>query len=633
MLTLAAVRARATRLAAVIAAGMAAAGCGDAGAEQQQAAQPPRAGVAASAGAVDSAGAAAAAAAEDGQWLMQTKDYRGWRYSALDEINTTNVHRLRIAWSFSDGTLQGHEGAPVVVGSTMFVVTPFPNIAYALDLSQPGTPLKWTYSPGPSPMAVGKACCDVVLRGWVYADGKLFYNLLDGHTVAVDAETGREVWRRRMADPAKGATMTMAPLVVRDKVLVGNSGGEMGVLGWIAALDVATGREVWRAYSAGPDSMVRIGPEFRPFYPWMRGRDLGVSSWPADMWKQGAGAVWAWITYDPDLDLIYYGTSNPGPRVGTQRPGLNLWTSAMFARDPDTGMARWAYQFTPHDEWDYDGVNENILVDIPVAGRMRKALVHFDRNGFAYTMDRVTGEVLIANQYVHQNWSTGIDLATGLPRVVPEKRPRPGITIRDICPPDLGGKDWQPAAYSPRTGLFYVPTMNMCMDLTDHEVGYIAGTPYDGMEIVRRAGPGGNWGEFIAWDARTGRKVWGIKEAMMTFSGALVTAGDVAFYGTVDGWFRAVDARSGRVLWSQKLSSGIVAQPMTYRGPDGRQYIAIYTGVGGAAKVTRTQPGYPPMGGTLYVFSLDGNSPSGGPSQLTNQATVAAPEYESPHQH
>ena len=610
---------------------LAACGGGDAPGETPQVATQLRATVPGDA--VDRAGAAAAAAAEDGQWTMPAKDYKGWRYSALDEIDNTNVHRLRIAWTFSDGTLQGHEGAPLVVGNTMFVVTPFPNIAYALDLSQPGTPLKWTFSPGPSPMAVGKACCDVVLRGWTYSNGRLFYNLLDGHTVAVDAATGRQVWRRRMADPAIGETMTMAPLVVKGKVLVGNSGGEMGVQGWIAALDEATGREVWRAYSTGPDSMVRIGPDFRPFYSTLRGKDLGVTSWPAGMWKTGAGAVWAWITYDPELDLIYYGTSNPGPRVGTQRPGLSLWTSTIFARDPDTGMARWAYQVTPHDQWDYDGVNENILVDIPVRGRMTRALVHFDRNGFAYTMDRATGEVLIAEEFAHQNWSTGVDLRTGVPTVRPEKEPVPGRTVRDICPPDIGAKDWQPAAYSPRTGLFYVPTMNMCMDLTNHEVGYIAGTPYDGMEIVRRAGPGGNWGEFIAWDARTGRKMWGIKERMMTFSGALVTAGDVAFYGTVDGWFRAVDARSGRVLWSQKLGSGIVAQPMTYRGPDGRQYVAIYTGVGGAAKVTRTQPGYPPMGGTLYVFSLQGDSPSGGPGQLLNRATVAAPQYESPHQH
>lgn len=567
----------------------------------------------------------ATARADDGQWTMQSKDYAGWRFSGLDEINTTNVHRLRVAWSFSDGTLGGHEGAPLVVNGTMYLVTPFPNVAYALDLTKPGAPIKWSFEPDPAAIAQGKACCDVVNRGWAYGDGKLVYNLLDAHTIAVDAETGREVWRTKMAEVSHGVTMTMAPLIVGDKVYVGNSGGEMGVQGWIAALDLSTGRELWRAYSTGPDSMVRIGPRFKPFYPWMRGKDLGATSWPGASWMQGAGAVWGWITYDPELNLIYHGTSNPGPRVPAQRPGLNLWTSAVFARDADTGEAVWAYQFTPHDQWDYDGVNESILVDLQIGGRMRKVLVHFDRNAFAYTIDRVTGEVLVAEPFAYLNWASGVDLETGMPQVVPEKQPRPGFTLKNVCPPDIGGKDWQPAAYSPRTGLFYVPTQNICMDLTDHEVGYIAGTPYDGMEMTRHPAPGGNWGEFIAWDAATGRKVWGIKEKFMTMSGALVTAGDVAFYGTADGWFRAVDVRTGKVLWTQKLGSGIIGQPMTYRGPDGAQYVAIYSGVGGAAMVSAFMPGFPPRGGTLYVFSLDGNSPHMAQGQLETEGGMPAP--------
>ena len=427
-------------------------------------------------------------------------------------------------------------------------------------------PIKWSYEPKPSQLAIGKACCDAVIRGWAYANGKLIYNLLDDHTIAVDAQTGKEVWRVKMGNVEKGETMTMAPFVVGNKVLVGNSGGEMGKIGWVAALDVDTGKELWRAFATGPDDLVKIGPDFKPFYPWLKGKDLGVSTWPNDMWKTGAGASWGWFSYDPDLNLVYIGTSNPGPRVPMQRPGLNLYTSSVIARDADTGMAKWAYAFTPHDQWDYDGVNENILIDLPINGKTRKVLVHLDRNAFAYTIDRVTGEVLVAEPFAYQTWSDGIDLKTGMPKVKPEMEPKPEVQLT-VCPPDIGGKDWQPSAFSPRTGLVYAAIFNICMDLTDHVVSYIAGTPYDGMEMKRHPGPGGNWGQFMAWNPATGQKVWKIDEKFMTMSGVLATAGDVVFYGTVDGWFRAVDARSGKVLWSQKLGSGIIAQPMTFLGP------------------------------------------------------------------
>ncbi|MBV8869199.1 MAG: PQQ-dependent dehydrogenase, methanol/ethanol family [Acetobacteraceae bacterium] len=553
-----------------------------------------------------------------GEWHRQARDYANTRYSTLDKINTGNVGQLRVAWSFSDGINAGHEGAPLVVGDTMFIVTPFPNNAYALDLSKPGTPIKWTYTPDPTPMAIGKACCDTVNRGAAYANGKLIYNLLDDHTVAVDAKTGKEVWRTKMGNVLDGQTMTMAPFVVGNKVLVGNSGGEMGKIGWIAALDVDTGKELWRAYSTGPDSIVKIGDDFKPFYDWMKGKDLGVSTWPPDMWKHGAGAVWAWISYDPDLNLIYYGTSNPGPRVPAQRPGDNLWTAAVFARDLDTGQAKWAYQFTPHDQWDYDGVNENVLIDLPINGQTRKVLVHFDRNAYGYTIDRTNGEVLVAAPFAFQNWSKGIDMKTGRPVVDPAMEPKPNVKLAHVCPPDIGGKDWQPSAFSPRTGLLYAGIFNICMDVTDHPVAFIPGTPYDGMDMTREPAPGGHWGEFMAWNPVTGKKAWSINEQFMTMSGTVATAGDLVFYGTADGWFRAVDARSGKVLWSQKLSSGVISQPITYLGPDGRQYVAVYTGVGGAAMVSSTMAGFPARGSTLYVFSINGESPSSGPGMIAS---------------
>jgi alcohol dehydrogenase (cytochrome c) len=550
-----------------------------------------------------------------GEWPLQAGDYANTRYSQLNQITTGNVDHLKVAWSFSNGIPFGQEGAPLVVGDTMYVVTPFPDIAYALDLSKPGNPVKWTYDPQPSDIALGKACCDPVIRGWVYADGMLIYNLLDDHTVAVDAKTGKEVWRIKMGNVLNGETMTMAPFVVGNKVFVGNSGGEMGKVGWMAALDVKTGKELWRAYSTGPDKLVKIGPDFKPFYAWMQGKDLGVSSWPPEMWKHGGGAGWGWISYDPKLNLIYYGTSNPGPRVPAQRPGYNLWTSAVFARDADTGEAKWAYQFTPHDQWDYDGVNENVLLDAPIKGETRHVLVHFDRNGYAYTIDRATGEVLVAAPFSYQTWTTGFDYQTGMPKVNPVMQPQPDKPL-DVCPPDIGGKDWEPAAFSKDTGLLYVGIFNICMNLTDKKVTYIPGTPYDGMDMKRYPAPGGNWGEFIAWDPVKGKTVWKIPEKFMVMSGALATAGNLVFYGTVDGWFRAVDASSGRVLWSTKLSSGIVSDPITYLGPDHRQYVAVLSGVGGAAMVEKSQPGFPARGSTLYVFSVDGISPSSGAGQI-----------------
>ncbi|HET7457189.1 MAG TPA: PQQ-dependent dehydrogenase, methanol/ethanol family [Gemmatimonadaceae bacterium] len=558
-----------------------------------------------------------------GEWPMPGGDYASSRYSELADITPANAKNLRVSWALSTGVLRGHEGQPLVVDNTMYVVTPYPNVAYAIDLTQEGQPLKWKFRPENAQAAAGQACCDVVNRGAAYADGKIFYNLLDGHTVAVDAKSGAQLWRTRMGDLTRGETMTMAPIVVKNKVIVGSSGGEMGVRGWIAALDAATGKQLWRAYNTGSDADARIGARFKPFYAAERGKDLGLSSWPGESWKMGGGAVWGWLSYDPELNLVYYGTSNPGPWNQDMRPGDNKWTCAILARDADTGELRWALQVTPHDMWDYDAVNENILADLPVKGATRKVLVHFDRNGFGYTVDRATGEVLVAEPYVTTNWATGIDLATGRPKVVPEKMTAQGKTTKEICPSLEGGKNQQPAAFSPATGWFYVPTNNLCMDFEVRPVSYIAGTPYIGANAPEHMA-GKHGGEFIAWDATTGKKVWGIEEPFPVWGGALATAGGVVFYGTLDGWFKAVDARSGAVLWKFKVGSGVVGNPMTYRGPDGKQYVAIYAGVGGdmglliAGDVAANLPydvrergstlpelaRWTSWGGELFVFSL-----------------------------
>lgn len=566
----------------------------------------------------------AAARGDDASWSMPGKNTALTRYSTLDEINAGNVKDLRPVSTFSLGVNRGQEAAPLVVGDTLYVVAPFPNTLFALDLTKPGNPLKWRYDPAPAMAAQGVACCDVVNRGPIYSDGKVFFNTLDAHTIAVDAETGEEVWRTKMGEIQMGETMTMAPLIAGDKVIVGNSGGEMGVRGWAAALDQSSGEVVWKAYSTGPDSEVLIGDAFEPVYEQYRGKDLGVSSWPTDMWKQGGGTVWGWVSYDPELNLIYYGTSNPGPWNSTMRPGDNLWTAGIFARDADTGQARWFYQFSPHDMSDYDGVNEAILIDIPWEGEQRKVLVHPDRNGYIYVIDRTSGKLLSAEPYHHITSSKRVDLESGRLIYNEEKEPSGDKFVKDVCPAPPGAKDWQPAAFSHKTGHLYIPHNNLCMDMKETAVGYISGTPYVGAEVLMKAGPGGHRGEFSAWDVVAGKELWTIKERFPVWSGAVVTAGDVVFYGTMDGWFKAVDAGSGEELWKFKTSSGIIGQPTTWRGPDGKQYVAILDGVGGWSgaivaggldkrdgtaalgfvNAMKDLPEYTTKGGTLYVFAL-----------------------------
>ncbi|WP_462115936.1 methanol/ethanol family PQQ-dependent dehydrogenase [Lysobacter xanthus] len=514
-------------------------------------------------------------------WPMAAHDYANTRFSPLADISARNVKQLKVEFTFSTGINRGQEAAPIVVADTMYIVTPYPNNVYALDLTKPGAPSKWSYRPKPEPAAQGVACCDVVNRGGVYWDGKFIFNTLDGNTIALDAASGKELWKTKLGSINKGETVTMAPIVVKGKVLVGNAGGEMGVRGWLAALDAGSGSIAWKAYSTGPDKDVLIGASFKPHYASDKGKDLGVKSWPADAWKIGGGTVWGWISYDPQTDLIFYGTGNPGPWNPDQRPGDNKWTAGIFARDPDTGEARWYYQFSPHDLYDYDAVNENLLLEMPIAGVKRKVIVRPERNGFVYVLDRATGEVLSADPYGAVNSILKVDLATGRPRYNAEKTPHTGRSSRQICPAAPGMKDWNPSSFSPRTGLVYIPHNNLCMDMTPSEVNYIAGTPYVGAEERYYPGPGGNRGVVTAWNPVQRRAMWKIKEDLPVWSGTLSTAGDLVFYGTMDGWFKAIDARSGALLWQFKTDSGIIGQPIAYRGPDGRQYVAILSGIGG----------------------------------------------------
>ena len=561
----------------------------------------------------------------NGEWRIPAGDYAHTRFSPLAQIDAGNVGNLKMITALQTGVPRGHEGSPLVVGHTMYAVTPFPNNLIAVDLTKSGGQLKFLYEPHPDPRAVGIACCDLVNRGASYGEGKIVYNLLDATTVAVDAQTGKEVWRTRVGNIDIGETTTMAALVVKDKVLVGSSGGELGVRGWIAALDLKTGKERWRAYNTGPDKDVLIGASFKPFYAKDRGNDLGATSWTGDQWKLGGSNVWGWISYDPELNLIFYGTGNPGVWNPDLRPGDNKWSCTLFARNPDTGEARWAYQVTAHDHWDYDEIMESVLVDLEWRGKMRKLVLYPGRTGYMYVLDRETGELLSAEPFQPVNWATGYDLSTGKAREVESKHTKMGEVVEDICPSSTGGKEFIPSAFSPRTGLLYIPAHNTCMNYEGVEANYIAGTPYLGASVKMYPGPGGYQGELVAWDPLKARKIWGIRdEKLPIYSGVLATGGDLVFFGTMDGWFEAADARTGTVLWKQQTGSGIVGNPMTYVGPDKKQYVAVYSGVGGwmgavaqpdisaddpyaALGVVGAMKEIKKMtapGGTLYVFGL-----------------------------
>ena len=566
-------------------------------------------------------------------WVMPTGDYANTRYSKLKQINSGNVGKLQVAWTFSTGVLRGHEGAPLVIGNVMYVHTPFPNIVYALDLNNDGKIL-WKYEPKQDPNVIPVMCCDTVNRGLSYGDGKIILHQADTTLVALNAKDGSVAWSVKNGDPAKGQTGTSAAAVIKDKVLVGISGGEFGVQCHVTAYDLKSGKQVWRAFSEGPDDQTLIDAQKTTELGKPVGADSSVKTWQGDQWKIGGGCTWGWISYDPQLNLFYYGSGNPSTWNPKQRPGDNKWSMTIWARSPDDGKARWVYQMTPHDEWDYDGINEMILADVNIGGQAKKILVHFDRNGFGYTLDRTNGELLVAEKYDPKvNWATKVDMdksskTYGRPLVVSQystDQNGEDKNTKGVCPAALGSKDEQPAAYSPDTQLFYVPTNHVCMDYEPFKVSYTAGQPYVGATLSMYPPPGDtHMGNFIAWDAKTGKIVWSDKEQFSVWSGALATAGNVVFYGTLEGYLKAVDAKTGKELYKFKTPSGIIGNVMTYEH-GGKQYVAVLSGVGGwagiglAAGLTNPTDGlgavggyaalrnYTALGGQLTVFALPGS--------------------------
>jgi len=565
-------------------------------------------------------------------WAMQAGDMYNQRYSKLKQINKGNVGKMQVAWLFSTGVLRGHEGSPLVVNGTMYVHTPFPNKVFAIDLDT--QKIKWRYEPKQDPAVIPQMCCDTVYRGLAYAEGKIFLQQADSTLLALDANSGKVLWSVKNGDAKLGAVNTNAPHVFKDKVITGISGGEWGVRGFLAAYDINTGKQVWKAYSTGPDAEMLVDPD--KTMTWTDGQlkpvgaDSSLKTWKGDQWKTGGGTTWGWYSYDKALNLVYYGTGNPSTWNPSQRPGDNKWSMTIMARDLDTGQAKWLYQMTPFDEWDFDGINEMILADINVKGKPTKALVHFDRNGFGYTLDRTNGALLVAEKYDPRvNWATHVDMKTGRPQVVKQystAQNGPEVNTKGVCPAALGSKDEQPAAFNPANGHFYIPTNHVCMDYEPFKVDYVAGQPYVGATLSMYPPPGEkNMGNFVEWDAGNGKIVKSHAEKFSVWSGALVTAGGLVCYGTLEGYLKCSDANDiDKELFKFKTPSGIIGNVFTYEHK-GKQYIGVFSGIGGwagigmAAGLEKDTDGlgavggykelrdYTELGGTLTVFALPSN--------------------------
>ena len=567
--------------------------------------------------------------ADPANWASQAGDNANHRHSTLKQITGDNVNKLQVAWTMSTGVLRGHEGSPLVIGDTMYIHTPFPNNVYAVNLKD--QTYRWKYEPKQDANVVPVMCCDTVNRGLAYGDGKIFLQQADTTLVALDAKTGKVVWSVKNGDPKIGETNTNAPHVFKDKVYTGISGGEFGVRGRMQAYDIKTGRLVWKAYSEGTDAEMIMDPQ--KTMTWTDGKmapvgkDSSLKTWKGDQYKLGGGTTWGWYAYDPKLNLMYYGSGNPGTWNPAQRPGDNKWSMTIWARDPDTGAAKWVYQMTPHDEWDFDGVNEMILLDIDHGGKKVPVVAHFDRNGFGYTLNRATGELMVAEKFDPQvNWASKVDMKSGRPIV--DKKYSPGTTgpdvdVKGICPAALGSKDEQPSSYDPATGYLLVPTNHVCMTYEPFQVEYTAGQPYVGATLTMFPTPNshGGMGNFIAWDPAQGKIVYSKAERFSVWSGVLSTDGNVTFYGTLEGYLKAVDTKTGRDLWKFKMPSGIIGNVFSYQY-NGKQYVGVYSGIGGwagigmAAGLTEGTAGlgavggykdlarFTTLGGSLFVFSL-----------------------------
>lgn len=547
-----------------------------------------------------------AAMSNKNNWAHPRAQYNNQGYSELNQINTSNVKNLKPAWTFFTGANREHEGAPLVIDGVMYVHTAFPNNIYALDLNN-GQNILWYYFPRQDPSTQAVLCCGNFNRGLGFGDGKILLQQNNGLLVALNAKTGNVEWQVQVNDPKTGATNTNAPLVVKDKVLTGCAGGEYGVRCFIAAYTLKDGALAWKAYSTGSDADVLIDKNFNRDTPQYSAlnvyedvnggnkqggsfkritndqlktneSELGVRTWlkpqaHLDGWQTGGGAVIGYFAYDRKTNLLYYGTGNPGVWNPDVRPGDNKWASSVFARDVDTGYARWAMQTTPHDEWDYDATNEVILFE----KNKKTYATQVNKNGFIYTWQADNGSLLVAEK-VHPfvNWATDVDLKTGVPAKDPKYSTHQDYNAKGICPSTDGAKRIAPAAYSPQTGLLYVPLIHVCMSIELIESKFVAGQPWMGATNIKE-GTGDHRGAIAAYDPLTGKVNWYKKESFPIASGLLVTAKNLLFYGTPDHWFKALDAKSGEELWSFQVGSEVLGNAFSYQNK-GKQFVGIMSG-------------------------------------------------------
>ncbi|OAI06476.1 methanol dehydrogenase [Methylomonas methanica] len=560
-------------------------------------------------------------------WVMQTKDYGSTHFSEMIDINANNVKNLKVAWSFSTGVLNGHEGGPLVVDGIMYVHTPYPNNVFAISLDEPDKIL-WQFKPKQNPAARAVACCDVVNRGLAYAPaGKdypatIFLNQLDGHVVAINAKSGEVLWKMENSDIAMGSTLTIAPFVVKDKVIVGTSGAELGVRGYATAYNIKDGKQAWRVYATGPDEDIKLSKDFNSANPHYGQFGLGLKTWEGDAWKIGGGTNWGWYAYDSDLEMLYYGSGNPAPWNETMRPGDNKWTMTIWGRDVNTGEAKFGYQKTPHDEWDYAGVNYMGLSEQMVDGKMTKLLTHPDRNGLVYTLNRENGNLVNAFKIDDTvNWVKKVDLKTGLPIRDPEYSTHMDHQATGICPSAMGYHNQGIESYDPNKKLFFMGTNHICMDWEPFMLPYRAGQFFVGATLNMYPGPKGTLGQVKAMNSVTGKMEWEVQEKFAVWGGTTATAGDLVFYGTLDGYIKARHSKTGEELWKFKLPSGVIGHPITYKH-NNKQYVAIYYGVGGwpgvglvfdladptaglgAVGAFKELAHYTQMGGGVMVFAL-----------------------------
>ncbi len=527
-------------------------------------------------------------AQQDNGWLMYRRNYESTGYAPFTKINLHNVDGLKIAFDYQDGLSQGHEAAPIVNGRYMFVTTPMDHVI-AMDATS--GKILWKYAYPINPKALKTVCCDVVNRGVALYKNMVYMGTLGNHIVALNARTGKVVWNTKLAPPGVGYFISGAPLVVNGKVIIGDGGGEYGARGFLVGLNAMTGKLEWKTYTTAA-----------PGTP-------GGNTWPKGAYKTGGGNPWITGTYDHATNTLFWGVGNPGPWLATLRPGANLYTDSVLALNPDTGKMKWYYQWTPNDTWDYDGVNETVMTNLKYHGKEYKALVHADRNGWFYALNRTNGKLIYAQPFVHVTSITG--MKNGMSVTNPAMRPTVDKQVF-TCPSFLGGKTWWPISIDPQTQMAYIPTQHACMTIKGAApVAYKAGLAFldESFEVMHDPTTP-DWGSVQAVNLNTGKQVWQVVTHRPWEGATLATAGGLVFTGNPNGHFYAIDAKTGQVMWeSPELSSGIIGVPTTYV-VNGKQYVAVWAGWGGAGPIWGGQMANDPAiksiprGGHLYVFSL-----------------------------